>query len=62
MIYLALFILLVLAIAVVTHRLNAKTPCDHTWEKHDGGIKCCKCGRKIPEHVTVNEDAFTEAA
>jgi hypothetical protein len=62
MIYVALFLLLVAAIAVITHRLNAKTPCDHSWEKHDHDIKCYKCGKKIPDYVTVNNDAVSEAA
>jgi len=62
MIYFALFIVLVALIAIVTHRLNAKTPCDHTWEKHDHSVKCSKCGRNIPDYVSVSDDSFTEAA
>lgn len=62
MIYIALFLLLVAIIAIVTHRLNMKTPCDHTWEKHDHEIKCYKCGKTIPDHVALDNEQVIEAA
>ncbi|HJP64379.1 MAG TPA: hypothetical protein VJ844_13120 [Mucilaginibacter sp.] len=66
MLYFFIFVLLVVAIAVVTNKLNAKTPCDHNWESHDKSFKCCKCGKKIPDYTTANNDAYrrslTEAA
>jgi hypothetical protein len=62
MLYLTLFTLLVAAIAVVTHKLNTKTPCDHKWENHDHTVKCSKCGKKIPGYKTASDDSFIEAA
>jgi len=62
MIYIALFILLVLAIAIVTHRLNLKKPCEHNWKKAGNEIKCCNCGKRIPDHVTVEDEHVIEAA
>jgi hypothetical protein len=62
MIYFALFIVVVALIAIVTHWLNAKTPCDHSWEKHEHSVKCYKCGKKIPDYISVNDESYTEAA
>jgi len=62
MLYLTLFILLIAAIAVVTHKLNAKTKCDHNWVEHDHSVKCTKCGKKIPGYAQANDDSFIEAA
>jgi len=62
MIYFFLFILLVAVIAVVTDRLNAKTPCDHNWEQHENSVKCSKCNKKIPDYTTQNIDSYSEAA
>lgn len=63
MIYFALFIVLIALIAIITHRLNAKTPCDHSWEQHEHSVKCTKCGKKIPDYVAAaGNDPFTEAA
>ncbi|HVV56223.1 MAG TPA: hypothetical protein VHC47_12895 [Mucilaginibacter sp.] len=66
MIYIASFILLVAVIALVTNRLNAKTPCEHDWQEHDHSFKCCKCGKKIPDYTAVYADqhnsSFSEAA
>jgi len=62
MIYIALFILLVFAIAVVTHRLNWKKPCNHNWKKDGHNIKCCNCGKKIPDHVALDDEHVVEAA
>jgi hypothetical protein len=60
MIYFFIFILLVAAIAVVTHKLNAKTPCDHNWEERDQAVKCSKCGKKIPDYINAANNAFNE--
>jgi hypothetical protein len=60
MIYFLSFILLVAVIAIVTHKLNAKTPCDHQWEKHDGSVKCSKCGKKIPDYITATTNTYHE--
>lgn len=62
MFYLFLFMLLVVVIAVVTHRLNAKTPCAHDWKENGQAFKCTKCGKKIPDYTPVNTDSLTEAA
>jgi len=62
MLYLTLFTLLVAAIAVVTHKLNAKAKCDHNWVEHDHSAKCSKCGKKIPGYTTANNESFSDAA
>lgn len=66
MIYVFIFVLLVLAIALVTDRLNTKTPCNHNWEKHENSAKCCNCGKKIPDYIAsynnARRDSFSEAA
>ncbi|MFB9843078.1 hypothetical protein [Mucilaginibacter ginsenosidivorans] len=58
MLYLSLFVLLVAAIAVVTHKLNAKPQCDHNWEEKHNSFKCSKCGKKIPDYTVENNDAY----
>jgi len=62
MLYLTIFTLLVAAIAVVTHKLNAKTPCDHNWVDNDHSAKCTKCGKKIPGYLTANNESLSDAA
>ena len=61
MIYFSIFTLLIAAIAVVTHKLNMKTPCEHSWEDHDNSFKCCKCGKKIPDYTTAYNDTYRES-
>ena len=55
-----LFVLLVAAIAIVTHKLNAVTPCQHNWEEHDHTVKCSKCGKKIPDYITATNQQYAE--
>lgn len=57
MIYLSIFTLVVAAIALVTNKFNAKTPCSHEWEEHDNAFKCCKCNKKIPDYLTAYNKA-----
>jgi hypothetical protein len=47
---LIIFSVVVMTIAVVTYKLNEKTPCDHNWKEVNGGIKCSKCFRVIRRH------------
>jgi hypothetical protein len=54
--------LLIAAIAIVTHRLNAKPQCNHNWVEHDKSAKCTKCGKKIPGYPTANNESFSDAA
>ncbi|MDB5022585.1 MAG: hypothetical protein JWP78_340 [Mucilaginibacter sp.] len=51
MIYLLLFMLLVVVIGIVTHKLNAKPLCDHDWHEHDHVVKCSKCNKCIPDRA-----------
>jgi hypothetical protein len=61
MIYFFLFMLLVAAIAIVTNKLNTKTPCNHNWEAHDNSVKCCKCGKTIPDYITAYSQSYSES-
>ncbi|MEO6851006.1 MAG: hypothetical protein ABI203_09530 [Mucilaginibacter sp.] len=38
-----------------------KTPCDHTWDKHDNSFKCSKCGKKIPDCIAAYDNAHSES-
>lgn len=58
MIYILLFIFLVAAIAIVTHKINTKTPCNHNWEENGTTLKCSKCSKCIPNYV----QSYSEAA
>ena len=62
MIYVSIFALIVAVIAVVTNKLNAKTPCNHNWEENDGTVQCCNCGKKIPGYVTARANAYNNEA
>jgi hypothetical protein len=62
MIYALSFIILVAAIAVVTHKLNAKTYCEHNWQMHGTTEKCTKCSKHIPDYIAAYDDSYTEAA
>ncbi|HTE00406.1 MAG TPA: hypothetical protein VK668_14030 [Mucilaginibacter sp.] len=53
MIYLAIFTLVVVAIALITNKLNTVTHCEHNWEDGENSFKCCKCGKKIPDYTTA---------
>jgi hypothetical protein len=61
MIYVYLFIFLIAVIAIVTNQLNAKIPCDHSWEERDNSFKCCKCGKKIPDYISAYKDTSRES-
>jgi len=37
----------VVAIGLVTYKLNEKVPCEHEWEESDNSVKCTKCNRVI---------------
>jgi hypothetical protein len=58
MIYLLLFILVVVVIGIVTHKLNAKPLCNHDWHEHDQIVKCNKCNKCIPNRA----NRFSKAA
>jgi len=61
MIYLAIFALVVVAIALVTNKLNAVTHCEHDWKDGENSFKCCKCGKKIPDYTTAYAtETYTE--
>jgi len=62
MIYVLLFILLVAAIAIVTHKLNAKPLCEHDWQEHSEKVKCSKCSKCIPNYSTASAPSYSEAA
>ena len=62
MIYVLFFILLVAAIAIVTHKLNAKPLCDHDWHEHGEKVKCSKCSKTIPNYSTSSASSLSEAA
>jgi hypothetical protein len=60
MIYLSIFTLIVAIIALVTNKLNAKTPCDHEWVEQENSFKCCKCNKKIPDYLTAHDNTYNE--
>ncbi|MBS1525166.1 MAG: hypothetical protein JST19_05920 [Bacteroidetes bacterium] len=53
------FCTLVIGIAIVTARLNEKTPCDHDWAETDKGYKCTKCFRRI-SHQAIEKEELNE--
>jgi hypothetical protein len=62
---LIVFFVLVMTIAVITAKLNAKPPCDHDWHEVDGDLRCFKCNRMISgghgnPDSTVRPDTVTE--
>ena len=61
MIYVLFFMLLVGVIAIVTNKLNTKTPCDHNWVEQGTKVNCCKCGKKIPNFAPSYNESFNEA-
>lgn len=61
MIYVLLFILLVAAIAIVTHKINAKPACEHDWHEQGEKVKCSKCNKCIPNYNT-SAASYSEAA
>jgi hypothetical protein len=57
---LIIFSALVIAIGLVTAKLNAKVPCDHHWEEfNNGDLKCTNCFRVI-HHGTETLPAITD--
>jgi hypothetical protein len=44
------FSAIVILIAIVTHKMNAPTPCDHDWKETEMGLQCTKCNRRIQRH------------
>ncbi len=61
MMYVLFFILLVAVIAIVTHKINTKVPCDHDWHEHDHTLKCSKCSKSIPNY-NPSTSSYSEAA
>jgi hypothetical protein len=62
MFYVLLFVLLVTVIAIVTHKINTKVPCDHDWHEHDDKVKCSKCSKSIPNYNTSASNTYSKAA
>ena len=59
---LIIFIALVIAIALITAKLNARTPCNHQWKEADGYIICGKCNKVITGgHITSDAELENDA-